>query len=49
MLGRGGALVAILGLQGPAGRLELEALRAPLRTAADELGRSLGGPDQLQG
>ena len=49
VLGRGGVLVAILGLQGPAGRIELEALHAPLRSAAFELGRSLGGPDQLQG
>jgi len=46
VLGRGGALAAILGLQGPAGRVEFEALHAPLRTAAHELGRSLGGPDQ---
>lgn len=49
VLGRGGVLAAILGLQGPAGRIELAALHAPLRTAASELGRSLGGPDQLQG
>jgi len=49
VLGRGGVLAAILGLQGPAGRIDLAALRSPLRTAASELGRSLGGPDQLQG
>jgi IclR family acetate operon transcriptional repressor len=47
VFGRGGELVAILGLQGPAARLPeatRESLRAPLRTAATELGRSLGGP-----
>jgi IclR family acetate operon transcriptional repressor len=47
VIGRGGELVAILGLQGPATRLPANtrrALRAPLRKAADELGRSLGGP-----
>jgi len=49
VLGRGGVLAAILGLQGPAGRVELQALQAPLRSAAFELGRSLGGPAQLQG
>jgi DNA-binding IclR family transcriptional regulator len=55
VLGRGGALAAILGLQGPAGRLppaKLTALRGPLTSAATALGRSLGGPaveGQLQG
>ena len=47
VLGRGDELVAILGLQGPAARLPAStrrALRAPLRRAASELGRSLGGP-----
>jgi IclR family acetate operon transcriptional repressor len=47
VIGRGGELVAILGLQGPAARLPAStrrALRAPLREAAVELGRSLGGP-----
>jgi IclR family acetate operon transcriptional repressor len=47
VIGRGGELVAILGLQGPAARLPADtrrALRAPLRRAATELGRSLGGP-----
>jgi len=47
VIGRGGELVAILGLQGPAARLPANtrrALRAPLRKAAGELGRSLGGP-----
>jgi DNA-binding IclR family transcriptional regulator len=47
VIGRGGELVAILGLQGPAARLPAStrrALRAPLRQAAAELGRSLGGP-----
>ncbi|HUA05384.1 MAG TPA: IclR family transcriptional regulator [Solirubrobacteraceae bacterium] len=47
VFGRGGELVAILGLQGPAARLPAatrQTLRAPLRTAAGELGRSLGGP-----
>ena len=47
VIGRGGELVAILGLQGPATRLPANtrrALRAPLRKAAEELGRSLGGP-----
>jgi DNA-binding IclR family transcriptional regulator len=46
VFGRGGELVAILGLQGPAARLPpstRRALREPLRTAAAELGRSLGG------
>ena len=47
VIGRGGELVAILGLQGPAARLPAStrrALRAPLARAATELGRSLGGP-----
>jgi len=47
VFGRGGALEAILGLQGPAARLpggKRRALREPLRTAAAELGRALGGP-----
>jgi DNA-binding IclR family transcriptional regulator len=47
VIGRGGELVAILGLQGPATRLPAStrrALRAPLGRAAAELGRSLGGP-----
>ena len=47
VIGRGGELVAILGLQGPAARLPAStrrALHAPLRRAASELGRSLGGP-----
>ncbi len=45
--GRGGTLAAILGLQGPATRLpaaKRRAVREPLRSAAAELGRSLGGP-----
>ena len=47
VIGRGGELVAILGLQGPAARLPAStrrALHAPLRRATSELGRSLGGP-----
>jgi DNA-binding IclR family transcriptional regulator len=47
VFGRGGALEAILGLQGPAARLpagKRRALRDPLGKAAGELGRSLGGP-----
>jgi DNA-binding IclR family transcriptional regulator len=47
VIGRGDELVAILGLQGPAARLPASTrrdLRAPLRKAAAELGRSLGGP-----
>jgi DNA-binding IclR family transcriptional regulator len=43
--GRGGELIAILGLQGPATRLPSatrRALRAPLLAAAAELGRALG-------
>jgi DNA-binding IclR family transcriptional regulator len=46
VIGRGGELVAILGLQGPAARLPAStrrALHAPLRRASSELGRSLGG------
>jgi DNA-binding IclR family transcriptional regulator len=45
--GRGGELVAILGLQGPAARLPAatrRALREPLLRAARELGQALGGP-----
>ena len=45
VLGRGGELVAILGLQGPLTRLpatKRRALRAPLLAAAAELGRALG-------
>jgi DNA-binding IclR family transcriptional regulator len=47
VFGRDGTLVAILGVQGPEGRLperKRRALRAPLRRAASELSRSLGGP-----
>jgi DNA-binding IclR family transcriptional regulator len=47
VLGRGGQLVAILGLQGPAARLpaaKRRALQRPLLRAAAEVGRSLGGP-----
>ena len=47
VIGRGGELVAILGLQGPAARLPAatrQSLRAPLLRAAGELGQSLGGP-----
>jgi DNA-binding IclR family transcriptional regulator len=46
VIGRGDELVAILGLQGPAARLPAStrrALRAPLRRAASERGRSPGG------
>jgi IclR family acetate operon transcriptional repressor len=46
--GRGGELVAILGLQGPAGRLPApvrQRLHEPLQRAAAELSRALGGPD----
>jgi len=52
VFGRGGELVAILGLQGPAARLPANtrrALREPLRKAAGELGRSLGGPGEPSG
>jgi DNA-binding IclR family transcriptional regulator len=44
--GRGGELVAILGLQGPAARLPAatrRALREPLLRASRELGQALGG------
>lgn len=47
VMGRGGELVAILGLQGPAARLPAatrRALRDPLQRAAAELGQALGGP-----
>lgn len=47
VFGRGGELVAILGVQGPAARLPAatrRALRALLLKAAEELGRSLGAP-----
>lgn len=47
VLGRGGELVAILGVQGPAARLAAArrlTLQAPLLQAAGELSRSLGGP-----
>ncbi len=46
VLGRGGKLAAILGLQGPAARLPppiRRTLRVPLITAAAELSRALGG------
>jgi IclR family acetate operon transcriptional repressor len=47
VLGRGAELLAILGLQGPVGRLppvKRRRLREPLRHAAESLSRSLGGP-----
>jgi IclR family acetate operon transcriptional repressor len=47
VIGRGGELSAILGLQGPAARLPAltrRALRDPLLRAARELSQSLGGP-----
>jgi DNA-binding IclR family transcriptional regulator len=47
VMGRGGELVAILGLQGPAARLPAgtrRALRDPLLRASRELGQALGGP-----
>ncbi len=47
VLGRGGELAAILGLQGPAARLPAatrRSLRDPLLKAARELGQALGGP-----
>jgi DNA-binding IclR family transcriptional regulator len=46
VLGRGGELVAIIGLQGPTTRLpaaKRRALDGPLRWAATEVGRALGG------
>jgi len=46
VFGRGGELAAILGIQGPAGRLPAgtrRALREPLSAAAAELTRALGG------
>jgi DNA-binding IclR family transcriptional regulator len=50
VIGRGGELVAILGLQGPAARLPAatrRTLRDPLREAAGELSQSLGGPGHV--
>ncbi|HLJ02650.1 MAG TPA: IclR family transcriptional regulator [Solirubrobacteraceae bacterium] len=50
VLGRGGALVAIIGVQGPAARLpaaKRRAVREPLQRAAGEVSRALGA--QLQG
>ena len=47
VIGRGDELVAILGLQGPLARLpsaKRRALERPLRRAAAEVGRLLGGP-----
>ena len=47
VIGRGGELVAILGLQGPAARLpaaKRRALRDPLLRAASEVSQALGGP-----
>jgi IclR family acetate operon transcriptional repressor len=47
VIGHGGELVAILGLQAPAARLPAatrQALRDPLLRAARELGQALGGP-----
>ena len=59
VFGRGGELVAIIGLQGPVSRLPSatrRTLRKPLLSAAFDLGRSLGGRsparpprNQLQG
>ena len=52
VLGRGGELVAILGLQGPASRLpaaKRRVLREPLVRAARELGQALGGPGHFPG
>ena len=46
VLGRGGGLVAIVGVQGPRARMpaaKLRALREALRRAAAEVSRSLGG------
>jgi DNA-binding IclR family transcriptional regulator len=48
VLGRDGRLLAIIGLQGPAARLpaaKRKTLRAPLRRAALETARALGGPE----
>jgi DNA-binding IclR family transcriptional regulator len=50
VLGRGGGLVAIVGLQGPSSRLpaaKRRAMRAPLRKAASEISRSVGGAGTL--
>ena len=47
VIGRGDELVAIIGLQGPASRLPVakrRTLERPLRRAAGEVGRLLGGP-----
>jgi DNA-binding IclR family transcriptional regulator len=47
VLGRGEALVAIIGLQGPVARLpaaKRRALEQPLARAAAEVGRAIGGP-----
>ena len=47
VLGRGGRLTAILGVQAPASRLppaKRRAVRAPLLDAAGKLGRALGAP-----
>ena len=47
VLGRGGRLAAILGVQAPASRLppaKRRAVRAPLLAAAGQLGRALGAP-----
>ena len=47
VIGRGDELVAIIGLQGPLARLpatKRRALEQPLRRAAGEVGRLLGGP-----
>jgi IclR family acetate operon transcriptional repressor len=52
VIGRGGELVAILGLQGPAARLPAatrRALRDPLLRAAEEVGQALGGPGHAPG
>jgi IclR family acetate operon transcriptional repressor len=52
VFGRGGELVAILGLQGPATRLpasKRRALQGALTRAATEIGRALGGPGAAAG
>jgi IclR family acetate operon transcriptional repressor len=52
VIGRGGELVAILGLQGPAARLPAStrrALRDPLLRAAGEVSQALGGPGHTPG